>query len=146
MATDLKFDKFTQEAYEYINELASQLGHPEEKERSLTVWRSVMHTLRDRIHFGEALQLSAPLPTIFKGIYVEDWKFNEKPPLDYETVEEMKAEVKKVQKRYGEQDFAWSKSTEDIIATTIRSLKRFMNNGQLDHLKDQMPKDVKQLF
>lgn len=146
MATDLKFDKFTQEAYEYINELATELGHPDEKERSLTIWRAVMHTLRDRIHFGESFQLFAPLPTIFKGIYVEDWKYNEKPPLDYDTIEEMNAEVEKVQKRYGEEDFNWSKSTEDIISTTIRSLKRFVNDSQLQHLKDQMPKDVKQLF
>ena len=146
MATDLKFDKFAQQAYEYINELATELGHPEEKERALIIWRSVMHTVRDRIHLGESFQLFAPLPMIFKGIYVEDWKYNEKPPLDYDTVDEMKAEVKKVQKRYGEQDFEWSKSTEDIISTTVKSLKRFMNDSQLQHLKDQMPKDVKQLF
>lgn len=146
MATNLKFDKFAQEAHEYINDLAKELGHPEEKERSLIVWRSVMHTIRDRIHIGESLQLLAPLPTIFKGIYVEDWKYNEKPPLDYDTVEEMKAEVKKIQQRYGEQEFNWSKSTEDIISTTVRSLKKFMHDEQLQHLKDQMPRNVKELF
>lgn len=146
MATNLKFDKFAQEAHEYINDLAKELGHPEEKERSLIVWRSVMHTIRDRIHIGESLQLLAPLPTIFKGIYVEDWKYNAKPPLDYDTVEEMKAEVKKIQQRYGEQEFNWSKSTEDIISTTVRSLKKFMHDEQLQHLKDQMPRNVKELF
>ena len=46
MATNLNFEKFSQEAHEYIKELANELGHPEEKERTLIIWRSVMHTLR----------------------------------------------------------------------------------------------------
>jgi uncharacterized protein (DUF2267 family) len=52
MATNLSFDKFAQEAHEYINELARELEHPEEKERVLIIWRAVMHTIRDRIHLG----------------------------------------------------------------------------------------------
>ena len=80
MATRLGFEKFAREAHEYINFLAEQLGHPEEKERALILWRAVMHSVRDRIHIGESFQIMAPLPMIFKGIYAEDWKFSEKPP------------------------------------------------------------------
>ena len=145
MATNLKFEKFANEAHEYVNRLAEDLGHPEEKERVLMIWRAVMHTVRDRIHLGESFQVMAPLPMIFKGIYAEDWKYNEKPPLDYKTVEEMKEEVKAVQSRYGEQDFPWQKSTEEIIAITIDSLQKFMSESQLKHLKDQMPKEVQEV-
>ena len=145
MATNLSFDKFAQEAYEYVNYLATELGHPEEKERVLKIWRAVMHTIRDRIHLGESFQVIAPLPTIFKGIYVEDWKYSEKPPKDFNTIEEMKEEVKNFQKQYGEEDFPWSKPTEEIISITIGSLDKFMDNRQLEHLKDQMPKEIKEL-
>lgn len=145
MATNLSFEKFAQEAHEYVNELAQELGHPEEKERTLIIWRSVLHTVRDRIHFGESLQLMDPLPMIFKGIYVQNWKYNEKPPKDYDTIEEMSNEVKNLQEQYGERDFPWKKSTEEIITITINSLKRFMDESQLQHIKDQMPKEVKEL-
>lgn len=145
MATDLNFEKFAQEAHEYINQLATDLGHPEEKERTLRIWRAVMHSIRDRIHFGESFQVMDPLPMILKGIYVQNWKYTEKPPKDFETVEEFKNEVKKLQDQYGEEDFPWSKSTEEIISITINSLKRFLNENQLQHLKDQMPKEVKEL-
>lgn len=145
MATSLNFDTFAQEAYEYVNELSRELGHPEEKERTLIIWRAVMHNIRDRIHMGESLQLIAPLPMILKGIYVEDWKFSEKPPKDFDTVEEFKDEVKAVQERYGEKDFPWKKSTEEIISITISSLSRYLKEEQLEHLRDQMPNDLKEL-
>lgn len=145
MASNLSFDKFSKEAYDYVNELARDLGHPEEKERVLMIWRAVMHTVRDRIHLGESMQLIDPLPMIFKGIYVENWKYSEKPPKDFSTIEEIKTEVKALQAQYGEEDFPWKKSTEEIISITINSLKRYVQESQLQHLKDQLPKDVKEV-
>ena len=145
MATELNFDTFAQEAYEYVNELSQELGHPEEKERTLIIWRAVMHSLRDRIYMGESLQIIAPLPMIFKGIYVEDWSYSEKPPKDFDTVEEFENEVEEVQRKYGERDFPWKKSTEEIISITINSLSKYLKKEQLEHLRDQMPKELKEL-
>lgn len=145
MSTNLNFEKFAQDAHEYVNYLANELGHPEEKERVLKIWRAVMHTVRDRIHLGESFQVIAPLPMIFKGIYVENWKFSEKPTKDYDTVEEMKDEVKAHQAQYGEEDFPWKRPTEDIIAITLNSLGRFMHDQQLKHLKGQLPKEIQEL-
>lgn len=146
MATNLSFEKFAQDAHEYVNELAQDLGHPDEKERVLIIWRAVMHNLRDRIHLGESFQIIDPLPMIFKGIYVEDWKYSEKPPKDFDTIEQMKNEVKGMQQQYGEQDFPWKKSTDEIISITLNSLKRFMSEEQLKHVKEQMPKEVQEVF
>ncbi|WP_029036883.1 DUF2267 domain-containing protein [Salinimicrobium xinjiangense] len=145
MESNLSFNKFAKEAYDYVNELARDLEHPEEKDRVLTIWRAVMHTIRDRIHLGESFQIIDPLPMIFKGIYVENWKYTEKPPKDFSSIEEMKTEVKQIQAQYGEEDFPWKKSTEEIISITLNSLKKFMSDDQLHHIKDQLPKEVKEL-
>lgn len=145
MAQDnLSFEKFANDAHKYVKDLATDLGHPEEKNRTYIIWRAVMHTIRDRIHMGESLDLIDPLPMIFKGIYVQNWKFHEKPPLDYETMEEMKNEVKKRQDEYGEQEFSWDKSTEEIIAITISSLRRYLKGNQVEQIIDQMPKEIKE--
>lgn len=144
MGSDLNFDKFAHEAYNYINELADELGHPEELNRVLIIWRSVMHTVRDRIHLGEAFQIIAPLPMIFKGIYVEGWKYNEKPPLNYNGIEEMKEEVKRRQALNGEEDFPWFLSTEKIILITLNSLCKFLSEGQLRQIADQLPLEIKE--
>lgn len=140
--SDLSFNKFAHDAHNYLNDLADQLGHPEEKDRVLIIWRSVMHTIRDRIHMGEAFQIIAPLPMIFKGIYVEGWKYSEKPPLDYEGIEEMKEEVKRRQAMHGEQDFPWSLSTEKIILITLNSLCQYLGKGQLEQIANQLPMEI----
>ena len=142
--SNLNFETFAQDAHKYVNDLAQELGHPGEKERVLKIWRAVMHTVRDRIHLGESFQVISPLPMIFKGIYVEDWKYSETPPLQYDTLEEMKTEVKNLQARYGEKDFPWEKSTEEIISVTLNSLRRFLQGSQVDQIIDQMPKEIKE--
>jgi len=142
--TDLNFEKFSNEAHHYINQLAEELGHPEEKNRVLIIWRSVMHTVRDRIHLGEAFQIIAPLPMIFKGIYVEGWKYTEKPPLIYDSIEEMKEEVKLRQARNGEEDFPWFLSTEKIILITLNSLCKYLGEKQLRQIADQLPPEIKE--
>lgn len=139
----LNFESFAQDAHKYIKELAHELGHPEEKNRVLKIWRSVMHTVRDRIHLGESFQIIDPIPMIFKGIFVQNWKYSEKPPLHYETIEEMKDQVKALQAVHGERDFPWSKSTEEIISITINSLKRFIPESQMEQIIGQMPKEIK---
>ncbi len=141
---NLNFESFAQDAHKYVNELAEELGHPKEKNRVLIIWRSVMHTLRDRIHLGESFQIIDPIPMIFKGIYVQNWKYSEKPRLQYETIEEMKNQVKDLQAQHGEKDFSWSKSTEEIISITINSLKRFISESQMEHIIGQMPKEIKE--
>ncbi|WP_127846762.1 DUF2267 domain-containing protein [Psychroflexus aestuariivivens] len=144
--SNINFEKFAKEANSYINDLAKDLGHPEEKDRTMILWRAVMHTIRDRIHIGESLQIANPLPMIFKGVYLEGLSYSEKPPLDYQTLEEMKNQVKKHQNMYGEDEFSWSKSTDELVLITMNSLKRFMSEDQLDHIKDQMPLEVKKML
>jgi len=144
IVTDLNFDNFAQDAQAYVNTLAKELGHPDEKKRVLKIWRAVMHTIRDRIHLGESFDILAPLPVILKGIYVEGWKYRESPPLSYETLEEMKSSVKALQSQYGERDFPWKKPTEVIISDTLNSLKRFIPVNQFEHIKTQMPKEIKE--
>lgn len=144
--TNLNFEKFAQDAHAYINKLAEDLGHPEEQQRALIIWRAVMHTIRDRIHLGESFHILNPLPMIFKGIYVEDWKYSEKPRLDYDTMEMMKNEIKKLQSQYGEQEFNWNKSTEEIVYITLNSLKDYISEGHMGHIVGRMPKEIKSLF
>ncbi|MDX1586444.1 MAG: DUF2267 domain-containing protein [Balneolaceae bacterium] len=143
--TNLNFEKFAQEAHEYVNQLAVDLGHPQEQEQCWIAWRAVMHTIRDRIHLGESFDLMSQLPMILKGTYAENWKYHEKPPLNYETTEEMKKHVKTLQNRYGEMQFNWSKPTEEIISIIIDSLNRYCSKGQMEHIRGMMPKDVKEL-
>lgn len=138
-------EKYVHEVNDYINQLAADLGHPAEQQRVLIIWRAVMHSIRGRITLSESFDLMATLPTILRGIYTNGWKYTETPPYDYNTVEEMKAQVESLQSQYGEQEFDWSKSTDEIISIVLDSLERYFTEGQMDHIRGQLPKDIKSL-
>jgi len=146
MTNSLNFENFANEANAFVKKLAKELGHPDEVNRTYIILRSILHVIRDRITIGESLDLVSQLPMILKGVYVDNWKYQEKPPLDYQTIEEMKAEVKKHQDHYGEMDFDWSLSTEQIITTTLECLREYLSEGQINHIRGQMPKEVQELF
>ncbi|MEX0721972.1 MAG: DUF2267 domain-containing protein [Balneolaceae bacterium] len=141
--TKLGLEKYVHEVHDYINKLASDLGHPTEQKRVLIIWRSVMHTIRDRIHMSESLDIISSLPMILKGMYTMGWKYHEKPPLDYETIEQMKTQVKAHQNKYGEAEFNWSLHTDEIITITIDSLSRYLTESHLEQIKGQLPQEVK---
>ncbi|MEX0646842.1 MAG: DUF2267 domain-containing protein [Balneolaceae bacterium] len=144
-SSDLGFEKYLHEAHDYFNHLAAELDHPNEKKRVVIIWRAVMHVIRDRIHIAESLDLISPLPMVLKGLYVEGWKYHESPLYDFETLAQMKTQVKALQNKYGEAEFDWSKPTEEIISITLKSLGRYVPETQLEHIKNMLPDDVKQV-
>lgn len=143
--SNVKFDKFAQEANEFINELATELGHPDNQEQTLIVLRSVLHSIRDRITIGESFDLLSQLPIMLKGIYVEGWKYHEKPNT-IRSLEEFKNDIKARQEKYGERQFDWDLSTEEIVSKTINKLRRYLTEGQIKHIEGQLPAEVKPLL
>jgi uncharacterized protein (DUF2267 family) len=140
------FEKFAQEGNAYINQLAADLGHPEEKGQAYILLRAVLHTVRDRITMSESLHMLSQLPMFLKAIFTEHWQYREQP-LQFQTVEEFKEAVKQEQARHGEQQFNWSQSTEDLISMVLSSLgTRYLTEGQLQHIATQMPKEIQPLF
>lgn len=144
-SSNIQLDKYLHETHAYINQLSDDLGHSEEKQRVMIVWRAVMHTVRDRITISESLDLLSALPLLLKGWYVTGWSYSEKPPLDYQSVEQMKTLVKAHQNQYGEDEFDWKIPTEEIISITLKSLDRYFSEGQMSHIRGQLPPEIKQI-
>ena len=140
------FQKFAQEANEYIRKLAADLGHPEEVGQTYILLRAVLHTLRDRISISESLHVLSQLPMFLKGVYVEHWHYREHP-LQFQSLEEFKEAVQKEQAMHGEQQFNWNQHTDELVKRVLESLKsNYLSEGQLKHIATQMPKEVQPLF
>ena len=144
--TNLGYEKFVQEANEYFNKLANDLGHPNEQSRASMIWRSVVHTIRDRIHMSEFLDFISPLPMLLKAMAIEGWKYRDKPKYNYETIEQMKTLVKAHQNQYGEYEFDWKMPTEEIISITLESLARYIPESQMEQVRGQLPAEVKEVI
>jgi uncharacterized protein (DUF2267 family) len=63
-----------QEARNWIGELMSELNCDERK--AYVLLRAVLHGVRDRLSIDEVATLSAYLPTLIRGLFLEDWQPN----------------------------------------------------------------------
>lgn len=136
-------DQYANEARDYMNKLAGSLGAPDEMLRVMIIWKAVMHTIRERIPVTESFALLSDLPVLLKGIYVTNWKYSEQPLSNYDDKEEMKAQVKSFQEEYGEEDFNWEMSTEDIVSTVLGSLEVYVSRDVMNRIKQQIPEEVR---
>jgi len=140
----MDFNKYAQEGYAFVNELARELGHEEDKGSVSIALRAVLHTLRDRITMAESLHLLSHLPYFLKAVYVDQWKYMEQP-LSIRTVEQFKEEVKMRQLQFGERDFDWKNPTEEIIRTVIHCLRKYIPQGTFEDIQANLPKELKSL-
>lgn len=139
------FEKFAQEGNEFLNELADQLGHPEEKATALIVLRSVFGAIRNSITIAESLDFISQLPMPLKALYVDQWKYREKPER-INSIEDFKTRVKLEQIKYGESEFNWPEHTDEIIKTVISCLDKYVSEGQMEQVRNMMSKEVQSLF
>jgi len=141
----LNFDKYAQEGNTFMNELAQNLGHPEDRNAASRVLRAVLHSIRDRIAIGESLDFISQLPMFLKAVYVEQWKYNENVDR-INSLEEFKEKVKQEQAKWGERQFAWENSTEEIIKTVFNTLEKYVTPGQMEHLRGMLPAELQELI
>jgi uncharacterized protein (DUF2267 family) len=140
----INYDRYAQEGNSFLKQLAKKLGHEEEIQRIGIILRAVLHTLRDRLTVGEAMDLMAQLPMFLKTVYVEDWTYREKPS-GIQTLEEFTEEVKRRQDQYGEYTFDWDISTHDIIHNVLEELSPYISKGETRHILSQLPEEIKKL-
>ncbi len=141
----LNFEKYTTEGNVFVKHLAKELGHENDIVQTSKIIRAVLHTLRDRISMSENLDFLAQLPMYIKALYVDDWKYKEKPDR-LKSIAEFAEKVKEHQRKYGESDFDWPESTEEIIKATLGFIKKnYVTEGEMEDVRTNMPEELRSL-
>lgn len=138
-------EKFISEQNEFLKELSYNLGHPENERQVERVLRATLHILRDRLTLQESLHLLSQLPAFLKLVYIEGWKYHEKPSR-YRSIDAFKEAVKDEQFHLGEREFDWNESTEKIVAVVIYSLKKYISEGEISDMLAALPSELHPLF
>ncbi len=76
------FEKHTQKANEWLNQIEELAGPKSDRKKSLAALRTTLHRLRDNLPIESVLHLSAQLPLIIKGIFFENWHLSDYPVKD----------------------------------------------------------------
>lgn len=142
----IHFEKFAAEGNEFINELSKNLGHENDKAQVGILLRAVLHELRDCLSIAQSLNLISQFPMFLKAIYVEQWKYSDKPGR-IKTLEQFASRVEEEQSKFGERLFDWKESTIDLIQTVLNTIyHRYLSQGQVEDMKAELSHELKTLF
>jgi uncharacterized protein (DUF2267 family) len=138
------FDKHCQKATDFIRNLALQIGTPDDIDHAIRVLRCVFTALRRKLIPEDSLHIVSHLPLVLKGIYVDGWEINE-PLLEAQSFDEFLYEIRNNTERRANIDFANDKLAKKKITAVFTALKEYISDGELDHIRDELPKEVAEL-
>lgn len=141
MAQDFK--KYAEDAQRFVENLARDLGIPDDHQKARRILKAVLHTIRDRIMLAESFQLMAQLPTILKGIYVEDWKYSEKP-LKFRSKQTMLQELIRSEHLAQPDDFPHEDFAVFAVNMVFKNLSHYVSQGELEDVIGQLPSEIRE--
>jgi len=132
------FDASLQKTQVWFNELMTELNWEDQPQRAYLALRTVLHALRDRLTVEEALQLSAQLPMLIRGFYLEGWNLKGKP--HNERREEFLAHIDNAFKN------DVTVKPERIARAVFKVLAKHVSNGEIEDIKHILPRDLQNLW
>jgi uncharacterized protein (DUF2267 family) len=129
------FDKTLETTHIWLNEICDDLGP--DKQVAWKVLSTVLHKLRDRLPIGLASHLGAQLPLLVRGVYYDQFEPS-KLPTDCDNREEFVAEVAE-----------WLSDIRPVdpdlaVRTVFKVLSRHVSEGQVNHVKEALPRSLRQ--
>ena len=129
------FDKTLQTTNIWLNEIMERIGP--DRQVAWKVLSVVLHKLRDRLPIGVAAHLGAQLPLLVRGVYYDQFQPS-RLPTECNSREEFVAEVAE-----------WLTDTRPVdpdqaIRTVFKVLSRHVSAGQVEHVKQALPRSLRQ--
>ena len=130
-------DKTMQTTHVWLGDICEQLGP--DKQRAFRALKAVLHAVRDRLVIGESAHLAAQLPIFIRGVYFDGWNPADKPDRG-RTRAQFIADVNN-----GLADMR-PMDPEDACRAVFSTLNRHVSLGELDEVKNALPKAVRRLW
>ena len=131
------FDKTLETTHVWLKEIMADLGP--DKQVAWKVLSTVLHKLRDRLSINLAAHLGAQLPLLIRGVYYDQFEPS-KMPSECRNREEFVAEVAE-----------WLTDTRpvdpnDAVSAVFKVLSRHVSAGQIEHVKQALPRPLRQMW
>ncbi|MHA7831854.1 MAG: DUF2267 domain-containing protein [Flagellimonas sp.] len=140
------FDQYTAEGNTFLNDYAKQMSMENDRDRAGRIMTSILYALRDIISPTESMQFIAQLPMIIKAIYVNGWAIGKKRT----RVKNLTDFIQLAKKHDGAaatNDFGYDDdAAEYYIQTTFLFLKNYVSQGELEDIRDVLPKGLKNII
>ncbi|TLP81772.1 DUF2267 domain-containing protein [Maribacter sp. ACAM166] len=142
----LNFNQYATEGNTFLKEYTKEMNLGTDTDKGGRIFTAIMRALRDIIPPEESLQLIAQLPMFLKGVYVNGWNIKKQKP----KIKHMPEFVELVRQHdnpaaggdFGEDDDL----AERYIDTTFIYLRKYISLGEMEDIRDGLPKDLKSMI
>ncbi len=139
MATQVSaLDRTVQETETWLKEIAHVMG-TEDRQVAYHALRGTLFTVRDRLEPGEAVDLSAQLPLLVRGIFFEGYRYGSKPE-NYRSRDEF---LGRVNRDLADIDYDDPETAARAVFTV---LGRHVSEGEIKKVRHMLPDDVRELW
>ena len=132
-------DTSVQRTHEWLHDVERELGFQSER-AAYAALRATLHALRDRLPVELVAHFGAGLPMLVRGIYYEGWHPSTahlKAARDEDLSESMRNDLR------GHDEL---QNVEQVAAKVMRVIDQHMDPGQIDHIFDAWPKQVRDIW
>jgi uncharacterized protein (DUF2267 family) len=138
MNEKVNFEKYCNEMKSWLTDIAGLMHVPERTDWAFNALRAVLHTLRDRSPLEEVFHLSAQLPVLVRGIYLEAYRPTGKPEkMNLDTF------LKQIKKKMGA---GVEVPPAEALRAVLTVLYEKISPGEMDDIRGAMPKDIQKLW
>ncbi len=131
-------DHTVQLTHEWLNELMRQLDW-DDKQRAYRLLRATLQSLRDWLQVNEAVQLSAQLPLLVRGIYFEGWH-----PAGTPVSKRSKADfLARIDKAFETDPID---DVDEAVAAVFRVLNQHVSEGEVEDVRNSLPESLRELW
>lgn len=131
------FDTTLQETNALLSEIELALSWQGRKHDAYKALRAVLLTLRDRLTIEEAVQFSAQLPMLVRGMFFSEWVPSQVP---------MKMDKKAFLFTIAERGAFLSEDVEQITKVVLQAVKTYVSAGEIADIKGDLPEDIAALL
>jgi uncharacterized protein (DUF2267 family) len=122
----------------WIDDLMNE-ARTSDPRQAYSILRAVLHVLRDRLTVDEAVNLGAQLPVLIRGFYYDGWR-PEGRPTKYRHKNEFLNQVAAAYKGLPVIE------QESAARAVFRVLSRHVTDGEIRHVRDQLPPELRDLW
>jgi uncharacterized protein (DUF2267 family) len=141
----LDFEQYSKRATVFLEEVARELGTPDDPGHAGRVLTAVLHSLRDMITVEESLDLMAEFPIYIQAIYIDGWKVpgrQKKLIKQEEFLEDVRSQIGISYQK----DFGDIENTRKEVQAVFRVINKYISEGEIKDIKSQLPAAIASLL
>ncbi|MGB5434874.1 MAG: DUF2267 domain-containing protein [Maribacter sp.] len=142
----LNFNQYAVEGNTFLKNYAKEMNLGDDTKKAGRILSAILHALRDIIPTTESLQLISQFPMFLKAVYVNGWTLKKDRP----KIKQMADFIDLVRKYDGPSainDFEYNDDVaEQYIDTTFILLRKYISLGEMEDIRDGLPKDLKTMI